>query len=93
MEMKHVPGKNRGALVLYALSTCIWCKKMKKLLDDLGLEYSYVYVDMLDEADEQEALSVVKKFNPRVSFPTLVINDETCVAGYEETKVRALAQP
>ncbi len=92
MEFKHVPGKNKGKLVLYALSTCIWCKKMKKLLNDLGLEYSYVDVDLLDEADENEAVSVIKKFNPRGSFPTLVINNETCVAGYEETKVRTLAQ-
>jgi glutaredoxin len=92
MEMKHVPGKNKGTLVLYALSTCIWCKKMKQLLDDLGLEYSYVYVDMLDETDEQEALNAVKRFNPRISFPTLVIDNETGVAGYDETRVRALAQ-
>lgn len=92
MEFKHVPGTNKGKLILYALSTCIWCKKMKKLLNDLGLEYYYVDVDLLDEPNENEAVKTIMKFNPRGSFPTLVINNETCVAGYEEKKVLTLAQ-
>ena len=31
----------------YAMSTCVWWKKTKRLLDELGLEYSYVDVDVL----------------------------------------------
>jgi len=37
MGLKHVGGKNASHVVIYALSTCPWCKKTKKLLDDLGL--------------------------------------------------------
>lgn len=92
MQFKHVPGKIKGTVVLYALSTCIWCKKMKKLLNELGLDYSYVDVDLLDQTEEKEALVVIKKFNPRLSFPTLVINDEQAITGYDEEKIRGLAR-
>jgi len=30
MAMTHVDGKNKGKIMLYALSTCVWCKKTKQ---------------------------------------------------------------
>ncbi len=38
MEVKYVPGKNEGKFMLYALSTCGWCRKTKSFLDKLGRE-------------------------------------------------------
>jgi len=32
MKMVHVEGKNAGQIILYALSTCGWCKKTRELL-------------------------------------------------------------
>jgi hypothetical protein len=37
MTSVHVPGKKSRRIMLYALSTCGWCHKTKKLLDDLGV--------------------------------------------------------
>jgi len=87
VDKKQVKGENRGQIILYALSTCGWCKKTKRLLNELGIEYHYVDVDLL-EGDEQEmALKEMEGFNPRGTFPTLVINDE-CVVGYKEEKIK-----
>lgn len=36
MDMVHVKGKGTGKVILYALSTCVWCKNAKKLLIELG---------------------------------------------------------
>ena len=47
MALQHVPGKNMGDLKLFALSTCPWCRKTKQLLDELGVEYNFVDVDLL----------------------------------------------
>ena len=47
MAKKHVPGRNAGKVMLYALSTCVWCNKTKKLLNELGVEYDYTDVDLL----------------------------------------------
>jgi glutaredoxin-like protein NrdH len=88
MAMKHVAGKHAGHVVLYALSTCPWCKKTKKLLDDMGIEYEFADVDLLTSAERDEAMSVVKKWNPRNSFPTMVIDDSLCIVGFEEDQIR-----
>jgi glutaredoxin-like protein NrdH len=88
MALTHVSGKNAGHLVLYALSTCPWCKKTKQLLNDLGVEYDYADVDLLTAEEKDEAISIVKKWNPRSSFPTLVLNDSLCIVGFEEDKIR-----
>jgi glutaredoxin-like protein NrdH len=92
MELKHVAGQNKGKITLYALSTCIWCKKTKKLLTDLGIDFYYVDVDMLDQPDETKVVQEITKWNPRGSFPTIVVNDERCILGYDETKIKELAK-
>jgi glutaredoxin-like protein NrdH len=75
---------------LYALSTCGWCKKTKELLDTNGLEYDLIYVDLL-EGDEKEAvLAEVRKYNPRTSFPTVVVDDDRSVTGFKEDQLREL---
>jgi len=84
----HVPGKNVGHIVLYALSTCPWCKKTKKLLEDLGVEHYYEDVDLLDGDEKAAAIRAVERWNPSCSFPTLVINDETCIVGFKEQDIR-----
>jgi glutaredoxin-like protein NrdH len=89
MDIKHVEGEKKGKLMLYAISTCVWCKKTKKLLNSLKVDYNYVDVDLLDEEDQEKAEDEVKKWNPLCSFPTLVINDEDCVTGYDEEEIRS----
>jgi glutaredoxin len=88
MPMQIVNGKNKGKLVLYALSTCGWCKKTRMLLEDLGVEYNYIYVDLLEGEERKEIIEKVKKWNPQLSFPTLVVNDEKCIVGFNEDEVK-----
>jgi glutaredoxin-like protein NrdH len=84
----HIEGKNKGKIVLYALSTCVWCKKTRQFLDDLGVEYNYVYVDLLDQSGSTSATEDIKVWNPACSFPTLVINDEKCIIGFKEEAIK-----
>jgi glutaredoxin-like protein NrdH len=88
MKVEHVPGKNAGKVMLFALSTCIWCKKTKQLLSDMGVEYDYAFVDQLTGADKDEAVKTVEKWNPECSFPTLVVNDSKCIVGYKEAEIK-----
>jgi len=87
MEMKHVKGKNKGHIMMYALSTCGWCKKTKRLLNEMGVEYDYTDVDLLQGEEKSEVIKEMEHWNPRRSFPTLVINDE-CIVGYKEDKIK-----
>jgi glutaredoxin-like protein NrdH len=88
MRIEHVKGKNKGKILLYALSTCGWCKKTKDLLKNLGLEYSYIFVDLVDDKEKDKVMDDVKKWNPRCSFPTIVINDKKCIVGYKEDEIK-----
>ena len=88
MKLKKVSGEDRGKVILFALSTCGWCKKTKKLLNDLGVEYSYVDVDQAEGHDKEEVVGQLRKWNPRSSFPTLVIDDERCIVGFKEEEIK-----
>jgi glutaredoxin-like protein NrdH len=88
MALQHVEGKNKGRIVLYALSTCPWCKKTKKLLEDMGVEYYFGDVDLMAGDERKEAMQVVQKWNPSASFPTMVIDDNKCIIGFQENKIK-----
>ena len=88
MALVKVPGKNKGNIMLYALSTCVWCGKTKKLLDDLGVEYTYEYVDLLTGKDRDAAIKAIMVWNPATSFPTMVLNNEKCIVGFKEAEIR-----
>lgn len=87
MESEHVRGKNKGKIMLYALSTCQWCRKTKELLTELGVEFDYLYVDLLEGKEQDIAMNEVERVNPRGSFPTLVI-DGKCIVGFQEEEIR-----
>jgi len=88
MAVEHVEGKNRGKVMLYALSTCGWCAKTKDLLRDLGIAFDYTYVDLLDGVEQDEVMGNVEKFNPSGSFPTLVIDNRKSIVGFREKEIR-----
>ncbi len=92
MDMTHVKGKDKGKIRLFALSTCGWCRKTKNLLGEMGVDYSFVDVDLLEEEEKQKAMEEIGRWNPRSSFPTLIINDEKCIVGFDESKIREALQ-
>ena len=83
----HRAGINRGYILLFALSTCAWCKKTKRLLDDLGVDYYYIDVDLLDSEERRQVEREMYTWNPRGSFPTIVINNERSIVGFSEDEI------
>jgi glutaredoxin-like protein NrdH len=88
IKMNHMDGESKGRIVLYALSTCQWCMKTKELLKQLNIEYSYIDVDLADEKDQDEIVEEIKKYNPACSFPTIVVDDNYSIIGFDEEKIR-----
>jgi glutaredoxin-like protein NrdH len=88
MSINKVEGKDKGQVMLYALSTCGWCKKTKGLLNELGVSYTYTDVDTLTGAERESVMDEVRKWNPACSFPTLVINGSNCIVGFVEEEIR-----
>lgn len=92
MNVVHVKGKNKGDIVLYAISTCGWCKKTKSLLNKLGVEYRYINVDLLDKKEKEKIEKDVKKWNPKCNYPTMVINNKKCIVGFKEDEIQEVLQ-
>lgn len=88
MTMQHVPGADRGRVILYALSTCGWCARTKDLLTDLGVGFSYIYVDLITGEERDRVVREVEHWNPQLSFPTIVVNDSKVVVGFREQEIR-----
>lgn len=88
--INHIEGTDKGELLMYTLSTCVWCKKTRAFLDSLGIGYDYVEVDLLADDEKDKAVTEMKHFNPQCSFPTLVINGKKCVVGYDEAKIKKM---
>ncbi|KJU87278.1 glutaredoxin-like protein [Candidatus Magnetobacterium bavaricum] len=71
-------------IVLFALSTCPACKKTRDLLDKNKIEYVLVELDLVDRDSRDKLLGEVRRFNPRETFPTLVVNKgEKVIVGYD----------
>jgi len=88
--MEHVKGTvDRGEVVLFALSTCVWCKKTRQLLEELGVTYDYEYVDLASRARQDEIESEISARVERPAYPTLC-TVEGCVVGYRPDAVREL---
>jgi glutaredoxin-like protein NrdH len=84
-----VPGtKNEHSVMFYGLSTCVWCKRTRKFLEDQEIEFQYIYIDKLRGREREEAIEQVRNWNPSVSFPTVVIGDEQSVIGYKPDKLK-----
>jgi glutaredoxin len=87
-QIKKVAGKKIGDILVYALSTCIWCRKAKQLFKDLGVEYSYVDVDLLQGKDQEEAVAEIMKWSGTQSFPTIVLDNKKVMLGFKENDIR-----
>ena len=75
-------------VTLYALSTCIWCRKTRQFLEDEGVAFDFVYVDLLEGDEREAAKDAVREWNSRVSFPTTVIDNGESVIGYKTDALR-----
>ena len=72
---------------IYTLSTCSHCRSTKRFLDDCKVKYEFTDVDKLQGDERKAILEDVKKWNPRCSFPTIIIGD-TVIVGFKENEIK-----
>ena len=76
-----------GKVRMYTLSTCSHCKAAKRFMTENGIPYDATDVDLLGPAERAAILDDVKKLNPNISFPTIIIG-KTVIVGFREEKIR-----
>ena len=85
MKFSKVTGeKKQHKVILYALSTCVWCKMTKQYLKDSGVEYDYVDVDLCAEEDKQKIRQDIQSKGGPLSYPTTIIDDKVVVTGFRK---------
>lgn len=78
---------DQNSVKIYSLSTCSHCKAAKKFLGECTIKYEFVDVDLLEGEERRAIIDDVKKFNPRCSFPTIIIGDKVII-GFKEKEIR-----
>ena len=76
-----------GPVRLFTLSTCGHCKAAKAFLRDHAVSYDLTDVDLLEGEARSRAVEELRKYNPRLTFPTIIIGDRVIV-GNNEPEIR-----
>lgn len=76
-----------GSIKVYALSTCPYCRRTKRFLDEQGIDYESVDVDLLEGEEQDRVLDEVEKLTGRQTFP-VIVTEVGVVVGHDESKLR-----
>lgn len=89
MEFVKVPGKNSNHTVLmYALSTCVWCKMTKQFLKDNSIAYQYVDVDLSSDKDREKIRKDIKDRGGEPTYPTIIVDDKVLITGFRKDLIK-----
>ncbi len=90
MCFEQVSGENNQHDVkIYTISTCGWCKKVKKLLKELDVEYRYTDIDTIEGDKSKKIRDQLKKYNPNISTPTMVVDGgDEVIIGFQKDKIK-----
>ena len=72
---------------LYMLSTCVWCRKTKRLLDELGVDYEKYVMDQLPADEKKVRTAEVREATGRTAFPT-VLYEGGAIVGYNVLEIK-----
>lgn len=79
--------KSQPEVKIFSLSTCSHCKAAKKFIDECTIKYEFVDVDMIEGDERKAIIEDIRKFNPRCSFPTIIIGEKVIV-GFKEKEIK-----
>ena len=89
MQLSKITGeKNQHKVVLYALSTCVWCKMTKQFLKDNNIEFEYVNVDLCEEDDKQKIRAEIQSKGGNLNYPTTIKDDKIVVTGFRKDQLK-----
>ena len=77
-------------ILIFTLSTCMWCKKCKRFLNEKNMKYRYVDVDKIPYDDKKKLLDYLKSnYQSRISYPFLIC-EKGHVVGYNPNEYMEL---
>jgi len=93
MQTTKISGKNNKHKVLvYAISTCGWCKRAKTFLNENNVEYEYVDIDLINDEDKEKIRQDIQNRGGPLAYPTLIIDNKTLLTGAPQDKLKEVLQ-
>jgi glutaredoxin len=88
MDTVKVSGKNtKHKVLMYAISTCAWCKMTKNFLKENNIEYEYVDVDLCNNEDKEKISQHILEKGGRLSYPAIIVDDKIIINGFRKDKI------
>jgi glutaredoxin len=89
MEKVKVSGKNnRHKVLMYALSTCAWCKLTNQFLKYNIVEFEYVDVDLCNDEDKEKVREDILSKGGSLSYPTVIVDDKVLITGFRKDRLK-----
>ena len=93
MLTTKVAGKNRKhKVLLYAISTCGWCKRAKQNLKELDVEYEYIDIDLCSGEDRQEITKDIRSRKGQLAYPTVIVDDKILLTGPSKEELQEVLE-
>lgn len=77
---------------MYAISTCGWCKRAKKVLNENEVEYEYIDLDIANQEDKEIIRKDIQKRGGILAYPTVIIDDQILLTGPSPDKLRQVLE-
>jgi len=80
-------GKKSHKVFMYALSTCVWCKRAKQFLKNNDVDYEYVDVD-LESGEERRKIERELASRGWYAYPALLIDGGRLIKGFNVEEIK-----
>jgi glutaredoxin len=90
LNYKEVDGSKKDHdVIVFALSTCAFCRKAISFLKDNDVAFRYIYLDQVDVEKKREVKADLKgRFESVPVFPLLVVDEDVALSGFTESEWR-----
>jgi glutaredoxin-like protein NrdH len=84
--------RQKHTVLMYAISTCIWCKRAKRFLSTHQIEYEYIDVDLISQEDLQHVERDIMDREGQLLFPTIIVDDQMILTNPQEEQLRQVLE-
>jgi len=74
-------------VMVFALSTCGHCRNTRKWLDEHKIKYDCTEVDLLHGDEKRKGIDEMRKWNPSLTFPTVILDGKEVIIGFHPEKL------
>ena len=78
--------------VVYLLSTCPRCRKVKQVLEDKHVDCEKIMVDLLSQIERNKVIDLLRKHRPIISFPVIQSEGEFIFAANSDDVERLFGE-